>query len=150
MATKRVVNWALLRQCQELFEKKPSKSYMDDFAKLKGRYEYAFEAGEEVPMCKTHLCIAGSALLLSGKYTLQARGYSSCVAIMNTQGQEVEDLWKAAKKTLGVNQSQALRLFNESRWPVQFKSADNADGSRNLAANMVKRIKHFIKTKGRE
>jgi hypothetical protein len=149
MATKRQINWALLKQCQELFEKKPSKAYMDKFVRVKDRYDGCFITGDEVPMCKTHLCIGGSALLLSKEYILKQVDYGVGVYKVG-ESDEVANQWKAAKKVLGLSHQQAQRLFSECNWPAQFQSEANNMGSRTLAANMVARIKHFIKTKGRE
>jgi hypothetical protein len=148
MATKRQINWALLKQCQELFERKPSKAYMDRFVRVKDRYDGCFDCGDEVPMCKTHLCIGGSALLLSKEYILKQGDY--CLGIYKIGEEcEVENQWKAAQRVLGISRQQAHRLFSECNWPAQFQSEANNMGSRTLAANMVARIKHFIKTKGR-
>ena len=148
MATKREVNWKLLKECRDLFNKKPSKSYMSGYCVLKAKYQGVIPEGQEVPICKTHLCIGGSALLLSGEYKGIAEGWS--VSITDLRGNSVTDYWKAAKRVLGLTQPQAIQLFNEPCWPEQFHSNNNTIGSRTLAHNMVRRINHFIKTKGRE
>lgn len=144
------INYKLLRRCQELFRAKPSKSYMDSFFEMKDCYRDSFECGDEIPMCKTHLCIGGSALLLSGNYKLKSIGSGFMTVVNAKTGRDVNNQWLVAKRVLGLSARQASILFSESRWPIRFQSDSNKTGSRALAANMVARIGHFMKTKGKE
>ena len=143
------MNVALLRKIQKLFREKPSKALMDSYIELKDQYKDKFEPGEEINFCTTHLCVAGTALVLSGKAKLQWTEYY--VQFMSAKtGNQICDYFNAARKVLGIGVNQAHHLFYEEEWPAQFQSDKNTTGSRHLAKMMVARIEHFIKTKGRE
>lgn len=140
------VNVELFRKIQKLFREKPSKSYMRWFGLIKSRYRNKFKIGSEVPICKTHLCIAGSAIVLSGAAKMVAIDGTHIVNFISTKTGHAIDPWGLAKKELGITEKQAGTLFRESFWPDQFKSFTNDTGSRTLASNMVKRIDYFLKT----
>ena len=149
MATKKRINYRLLRKCQDLFKRKPQKAYMDGWV-CDMNDAILPAAGEEVPICKTHCCIGGSALLLSGTVRMKSTGEGITYSLKSDKNKCEFNWLKEAKKVLGLTQHQAIILFNEGHWPAQFQSMDNDTGSRTLARNMVKRIDHFIKTKGME
>lgn len=111
--------------------------------------------------CGTAACIAGHTLLHLGYKPIKERYYDDrtefdVYQMTNPRGRTIK-IWPAAKRELGLTQIQAVKLFQPEEWPVEFGGAGYhnyyGDGKPQLYNNpkvAVKRIEHFIKTKGRE
>ncbi len=106
------------------------------------RYAFGWVQQSSAVPCGTKACIAGWTILLGARLRKS----------FDENGQLIipKSLWRRgfgyysgpASKLLKINHAQASRLF--VNWPSQF---DNLWGD---AATAVKRIEHFIKTKGKE
>lgn len=93
------------------------------------------------PPCGTTACIAGWALILSGKRLRPLVNYTE-------QGQKI----------LGLTQTEAQKLFMVDRWPEEFQKEYDEDAESCLSSGVpsedvrknarvvVSRIDHFIKT----
>lgn len=123
------MNVRLLRRIQKQILKEPRQFQMwdvfsdhaDDFA---------------IPNCGTAACIAGWAITITSK-TNPAKAAN----IINS--------YRKAGTELGLEEWQADMLFNFGRWPAQFQKTSR-EGTRAFARQAVRRIDHFIKTKGAE
>jgi hypothetical protein len=132
------LNVRLLRKIQRHILEEPKRFIMGDVIVREdpGVEILDDELIWKMPKCGTAACIAGWALLLSGK-----RG---------------SDMSKAAK-LLGIEDPDTegydgdSALFYTSKWPAKFYNAWNVAKSNKARARVaVRRIEHFIKTKGKE
>jgi hypothetical protein len=137
------MNIRLLRKIQRAVTKEPRRFVM-------GEWVYTRDS---VAPCGTAACIAGHAVLLNsitktrnwiGAGKLHARKWGWLT-------------WQErASKLLRIDQDAADRLFFIEDWPAKFREpygdSDATDErGRNAQAKLaIKRIEHFIKTKGEE
>lgn len=131
------LNVKLLRKVQAHILEEPRR-YEQNATIDKGQPGERHISGMAYPVCGTIACIGGWAQLLAKR--------PGQVHILN---------FKSIAKTLGLGMPQALRLFaytwDERGWPEKFKAAYAAAKTpRQRARVAVRRIDHFIKTKGAE
>lgn len=107
------------------------------------------------PVCKTQACLGGETVLATGSgrilegggIEIDQAGYSSAEAIKDR-----------AQKDLGLTNVQALRLFffkrwtaSNNGWPEKFQQMyENAKTPQGRLYAAIRRVEHFIATKGRE
>lgn len=122
------MNVRLLRRIEKRILKEPGQFDMGDWLR-RGLPK------DKLHPCGTEACIAGWACILSKKVP---RSYLHV--------QEV------ATKLLGISPYGAQCLFVPTFWPNKFGtvSASFNPGTKAYARNAVRRIEHFIKTKGAE
>lgn len=99
-----------------------------------------YEEGHVVPSCGTIACIGGWA----GALSKQKRP---------TDWNNYENTLRFAQRVLRLDDRQATRLFagTGGGWPERFDTAyEKAKTPRGRALVAVRRIDHFIKTKGQE
>jgi hypothetical protein len=132
------LNVRLLRRVQKHIEAEPRRMKMKLWL---DRNPFERERSA-LPPCGTTACIAGWALILSGKHLRREVNYLA-------QGQKI----------LGLTRDEAGNLFVVENWPENFRRKYNTD-SESLLASMVPakdirknarvavaRIEHFIKTR---
>ncbi len=90
--------------------------------------------------CGTERCIAGHAVILSGKFDPK----DIDIKYGRAKGQPIREV---AQRLLDLDQRQAGRLFLS--WPEEF-NAGWGDPGKETSAAAVRYINHFIKTKGAE
>jgi hypothetical protein len=110
-----------------------------------------FPVNEQGPPCGTVACLAGNAALMEGyKAPLHINGRFECM--ISPRGETVRiDI--TAKRILGLTDNQRDRLFGlgPHSWPRELWSEYTmAKTPERRAAVAVRRIEHFIKTKGAE
>lgn len=135
MATKKRINVRLLRKIQKHILEEPRR-----YDQNLWRIEVDPATNPERPPCGTMACIGGWATALSGKERDSYLG------------------WDVAMRLLGLTREQADRLFDTvekgtdlNKWPKKFVTAYlKAKTPRDRARVAVRRIDHFIKTKGAE
>jgi hypothetical protein len=106
---------------------------------------------EQNPPCGTVACLAGNTALMEGyKAPSQINGRFECM--ISPRGATVR-IDRTAKRILGLTEDQRDRLFGigPHSWPAklwfEYRAAKTLE---ERAAVAVRRIDHFIKTKGRE
>lgn len=111
---------------------------------------------DNIPNCKTAACIAGwtatfavkSIKPLNGaKKVLGSKFYGGSM-FLGASGW-TNSVMLTAKKSLGLNQEQAGRLFKFLSWPQQFRQTWD-EGTFEYVKQAADRIDHFITTDGRE
>src|SRR6266702_3332565 len=106
------------------------------------RYCFDWELKDPDVPCGTKACIAGWTIILGAglKEPFDENGQIKIPQSLRTTGFGGH-YSKPARELLDITQPQAARLF--LYWPRPF------DSSKDDAATAVKRIEHFIKTKGK-
>jgi hypothetical protein len=120
------------------------------------QYYPAYPGALQAPVCNTQACLAGEAALMSGQATIGPNGGFFNLGGGRMFGQVIED---NAVKFLGLNVEQRDKLFYtksdqtwiETGWPKKFDAAYAAaktpQGRLYVA---IRRVEHFIKTKGKQ
>jgi hypothetical protein len=128
------MNVRLLRRIQRQILKEPKQFWMDAYFSSLMRWE--------IPNCGTTACIAGWATAL-GKNKNPKQAWLTGV-----------DARDYAEKKLKITSGEASNLFLTDAWPMKYRrSYARAIIGKNpttAASIAVKRIDHFIKTKGKE
>jgi len=122
------MNVKLLRRIQKAISKEPEKYDQDAW-------------------CGSECCLAGHAVILSGHAEISN---DSCEGVMVrlSYGKEVH-IQDFAAEELELTEDQSCKLFDV--WPREFREAyDGALTDKGRARVAVRRIDHFIKTKGAE
>jgi hypothetical protein len=130
------MNVRLLRKIQKHILTEPRRLIMRIFVAHAETYgpTYEGDSGHAVrfPTCKTAACISGWACLL-------------------TKQKRIKAYWARGRRILDLSEGQAIRLFIDTQWPQPFSDQyGNATTPRMRARIAVRRIDHFIKTKGAE
>ena len=125
----------MLRKVQEFLLEEPRRFDMANWLTKASSADIL-----EMPPCGTACCIAGAAVIVnSGK---------TPAPMLEKRGFMVES---NAGKILGLTYAQKDRLFFVNSWPSRFKRAyRRAATPLGRARAGVRRIEHFIKTKGKE
>lgn len=133
------MNTRLLRKVQKHILEEPKRLCMADWCQKKSEFnldvEDFWDACNRYPFakCGTAACIGGWAVLLNGGRIGSGMG------------------WKNPSWHLGLSRTQADLLFNIEDWPDRFydryRTATTPAAKARVA---VRRIDHFIKTKGAE
>lgn len=109
-----------------------------------------------IPACNVVGCLAGWTVTLTKTDEksdvplidqLEDEGY-----LMIHDGEHTwTEVKEAASEILGLNEDEANRLFEPHMWPTDFKYELETlkPGTTKYAKLVVKRVQHFIKTKGR-
>jgi len=124
------MNVKLLRKVAKFILAKPKRFDMANFG-------YRLPKKNGGPECGTVACIAGWAVILS--QGIPQRADVPMPSIGRLEGMVA----------LGISDEQAQRLFYTEPWPKQFAEYDR-DQTLKAARIAVKRIEHFIRTKGKE
>lgn len=129
------MNVRLLRRIQKQILKEPRQFEMW------GYFPLTLDTTEKIPNCGTAACIAGWSICLTEKI-------NPAVARDKSNRWNV---WRRAKKALGIKEMQANSLFYDDNWPDNFKDGfKNSNTARKKARIAAKRIDHFISTNGEE
>lgn len=148
MENKLKPNWPLLRQIMKDIAAKPLRLDMREGVDL----------DDSIAPCRTTACIAGWATVKQIQVKTKLNWAKSAAKIphKNWDGSPstVAD-WAVietrAGRLLGLNYEQKERLFYKDNWPDEFKEAMIYAKNRKAESRIaVKRITHFIKTRGRE
>lgn len=108
------------------------------------------------PICGTQACLAGETVIATGTGKFQEGG-----GIVLADGAGGWSILFQAQKDLGLTKAQSNKLFffgrmlnergNNLGWPTQFEEAyDNAKTPQGRLYVAIRRVEHFIKTRGRE
>ena len=97
------------------------------------------EGIDKIPNCGTAACIGGWAASLSVKLNPKQARHEKFHYISNKQMYDF----------LGVSEDEGLILIYEFNWPQKFRK-HKQEGTMAFARQAVRRIDHFIKTKGLE
>ncbi len=101
--------------------------------------------------CGTSFCIAGKAIDLSGQFELKFDELENGEYFVGKNNRTLKNHHGIAAKLLGLNFKQAKKLFYTSNWPRKFIVDPDASLDDETTPKLaVKRIRHFIKTKGAE
>jgi hypothetical protein len=134
----------LLRKVQKFLMEEPRRFDMGNWITDSTRASVL-----EHPPCGTACCIAGAAVIVD-------RGQNPAIVLSELiktrqsgiTGIDIED---EAVDLLSLTYAQKERLFFATYWPGKFKSAyARAKTPLDRAKVGVRRIEHFIKTKGKE
>lgn len=109
---------------------------------------------ENPPVCKTQACLAGEAVLATGSGQLHHNGG----IILTSTGGSGWEIESQAGKDLGLTLNQRRRLFffanmneEEIGWPKKFEEAYRAANTpQGRLYVAIRRVEHFLATKGRE
>lgn len=94
--------------------------------------------------CGTAACIGGHALLIAGyKPTTWDEAVQEFKEVIPPGKKKAIPIWEAARQALGLDETEAGKLFVKGRWPDQFRED-------NLPRTAADRIDHFIETDGQE
>ena len=126
------MNVQLLRRIQKRILKEPKQFCM-------GQWFNDDLGGIAIPNCGTAACIAGWAMTLHGGYKKPSLADNEYLRTGQVPGMY----------NLELNRKQSERLFYFDQWPVRFKQK-KVEGTKAFAVQAVRRIDHFIKTKGAE
>jgi len=129
----------------ELLEKVEQK-----LRRLRHKRHFHMATWGEKNDCGTTACIAGHALLMEG-YKIPAdqsfREHEQ--QFISPSGRMVKP-FNAARKILGLTESQAEKLFAAYKWPIRFGGGPCPDMDPNDPKRAAARIRHFIETGGKE
>jgi hypothetical protein len=154
---KKPMNVKLLRQIQKYILAEPKRFYLGSWggsilpdvvdSLMDNEDSFSRTMLEQRPPCGALGCIAGTACILTG-------------AIKPKLGSKIfffpESTAHKARRLLGIDAAAAERLFYLSEWgydgwPRKFERAyERCRTPRGRASVAVRRIDHFIKTKGKE
>lgn len=125
------MNIALLKKVRDYIAKYPEK----------------YEQGE---WCGTRCCIAGHAIVISGAFRRHEISHpADNLYLLFLERLDRPTFMSSGAKILGLTQVQAHRLF--AYWPKRFSyEMDSASSMAARSRVAVKRINHFIKTRGAE
>lgn len=142
------INIRLLRSIQRAILKEPKQFQMDAWFATQDTDPswYDPDMPAKIPNCGTAACIGGWAIALTLKKNPdKARSYTD----RRTMG-----TFNRAQKVLGLEGNMASRLFIEDNWPDPYKKLYNRYTEKKQwkrrAQVAVRRIDHFIKTKGED
>lgn len=110
---------------------------------------------EIAPVCKTQACLAGEAVLAVGTGRILESGG---IALGEGDYPAHVEILDQATKDLGLSRDQATRLFffkgwkqPKLGWPDKFAEAyENAKTPQGRLYVAIRRVEHFLATKGRE
>lgn len=137
------------------------RELQDKLRRMRHKKRFDMQTLIEKTDCGTAACIAGHTLLHLGYKPIKEKDYDGRMEfdgyeMTNSRGKTVQ-IWPAARRELGLTQVQAEKLFQPESWPVEFGGSEDpvyTGGTNPQLYNnpkvAVKRIEHFIKTKGRE
>ena len=130
------MNVKLLKKIQKAILAEPLRFNMDHWIDTDNR---------QAP-CGTTACIGGFAIILSDlKGKITAPKWTSAA-------ESHEHMWgvmRYASQILEIDDAAAMRLFGEEDWPITFRNSYQSTQSPHARARIaVKRIQHFIDTKG--
>jgi hypothetical protein len=128
-----------LRQIQKDMKDMPDQVIMSSY------FDESLDLLDNPPAggCGTAACIAGFAIFRAHKAPDLYNASKFNVA--RIAGCEFD----LAKEALGLSTRQGQRLFSEKGWPTKFRKALlHAKTAKAYTAVVIKRIDHFIKTKG--
>lgn len=137
------MNVELLRKVAERIVERPHLFDMAHWFYNEGR------GGRE--QCGTTACIAGEVCLMTGR----ARIYDGRIkAGKNCSEPEYveyyEDWSREGAAALEITEEQRHKLFHVENWPIEFKLRYHRSDAAGRACAAADRIRHFIKTWGRE
>lgn len=98
--------------------------------------------------CGTAACIAGWAVLLTRADKQDKKSFHSLI------DSGLVSFWYAGASAIGLDQEEARQLFEAYNWPERYRkplmAAQRHGHHRKAVEIAVRRIRHFIKTKGVE
>lgn len=98
--------------------------------------------------CGTAACIAGWAVLLTRADKQDKKSFHSLI------DSGLLSFWYAGASAIGLDQEEARQLFETYNWPTRYRApfnrAEHLGHHRKAVEIAVRRIRHFIKTKGVE
>ena len=125
------INVRLLRRIQKQILKEPRQFQMAAWFTTLGV--------DDIPNCGTAACIGGWAMALKRNWNPK------------TADERTVHEYSDAKKALGLDDIKGGRLFIFGEWPQQYQRVGkHKAGTKAFARQAVRRIDHFIKTRGRE
>jgi len=141
------VNIKLLEKVCEAIKAEPKRFHMNVWATNDVYYDIGLPDRQVAP-CGTAACIGGFAVILTKtKGKTDRETWVKAVSGVDT-GPRTEIL---ATDLLDLDVHQAARLFHDHDWPYKFREAwAKARTPAQRVRVAISRIKHFIKTEGRE
>ena len=137
------MNVPLLNQVIDAIKADPKRLDMQYFVHEKN-------SEDPEPGCGTVGCIAGWAVLLKNHRRGEPMGYV-CQRLSKALGQGNSSFPVEAQELLGLSAKQATKLFYLDEWPAPFREAyATGNNAKRRVQVTVDRIKHFVKTQGRD
>lgn len=131
------INTKLLNKIIRHILEKPKRFNMNVLAKK-----------SKLTTCGTAACIAGWAVLLTKAEKYDKKSFHSLI------NSGYISFWYAGAVALGLDAVAARQLFEVYNWPTRyrapFQQAEHLGHHRKAVEIAVRRIRHFIKTKGME